>query len=99
MVQQKMVTLSSRRQVIPVGVAEARKVRARKGPDHPALSDDLLFGRGMTAAHRVIGQQIAAVNGVLRRVEPVGQDFFRQLRPHLSGRTGKVGRAAARVKE
>src|SRR5580693_8268087 len=66
MVQQKIVTLLCCRQIISVGIAKTGEVRMRKSPDHPALGNDLLFGRSFTAGDFVIAEQVTTPTGILR---------------------------------
>ena len=80
MVEQEPVSLRRRLQVIAPCVAETLPVRQRERPDRSRLRDDGLLLRRGAALHAIVGEQIAAVARVLRRVEPVGQDSFRKLR-------------------
>ena len=54
MVQQEMIPLFGRLQIVSVGVAETREVRMRKTPDHPTLGNNLFLSWLFTAVNLII---------------------------------------------
>src|SRR5437870_6217395 len=77
-IRQKAVALFGGFEVIPIPVSEAFEMNAGKGPDHPALRDDLFF-RGGAPALNVIGEHKSPVGLVLGGVVPVWQYLFGQV--------------------
>ena len=66
----------------------ALEMNSRERPDEPALSHQLLFSGG-TRALDIIGEDVAAVGLVERRVIPIGQCFLGQVFPHVGSVIGQ----------